>query len=367
MRSHSMRSRRLLALSAVVAAVTMVMGTLLGPHIPRPSADRTGDPLVAGRLAELASDGDYHHLSVAVVTPEVTKFAGLGADERTSMEIGSITKTMTSLLLIQAEGDDVLDITDPASKYLELGTQPFTLEELASHRSGLPRIESGIGAFLQGYVSQLRGSDPYTGGVEELVSAARGSGLSGAGSVSYSNMGVAVLGQAVASARGLPYEQVLSQGIFKPLGMSDSFAPVSSSGLTDDAPRGFTSSGRSADPWTGNAHAPAGGVRSTAADMARYASALLTADPALRVDPAASLDPRYNDDDGGSIGLAWFIDERDGRTITWHNGATGGYRSMLVLDRAAGTAVYIAGDTANGPVEGIAHALLAEATRGDFR
>jgi hypothetical protein len=38
-------------------------------------------------------------------------------------------------------------------------------------------------------------------------------------------------------------------------------------------------------------------------------------------------------------GLGWQICEREGRTIHWHNGGTGGFSDMLAFDRLAGCAV----------------------------
>lgn len=41
------------------------------------------------------------------------------------------------------------------------------------------------------------------------------------------------------------------------------------------------------------------------------------------------------------IGAAWITLEHKGRTITWHNGGTGGFRSWLGLDREARVGVVI--------------------------
>ncbi|PPI16051.1 hypothetical protein C5D04_06335 [Rathayibacter sp. AY1D2] len=81
--------------------------------------------------------------------------------------------------------------------------------------------------------------------------------------------------------------------------------------------------------------------------MARYAQALLTDDPALGVSAASVLDPRF-DADGARIGLGWFTSEsEDGGSVTWHNGGTSGYSTMLAMDRERGVAVFVNGDTAS--------------------
>lgn len=356
-----MRLRSLTMTAVAAGLATVVAGWIAMPSAPHLSDARTGDPAIADRLADLASGQGHHELSAAVITPEGTRFAGLGADERTEMEIGSITKTMTSLLLAQAAEDEVLRVDDPAGEYLDLGAQTFTLEDLATHRSGLPRLEPGFRSFLAGYWAQLRAGDPYTNDVDQLVTAAREAGVSDVGTVSYSNLGVSTLGQAVAAARGETYRELVEHDVFDALGMGDTSLPETPENLADDAPRGHTASGRTAQPWTLHAEAPAGGVRSTASDMARYAEALMADDPALGVPAATLLDPRFDAGDGESIGLAWFTSEFDGRQVTWHNGGTGGYSSMLAIDREAGTAVYLAGDT-TASVDAIALELLSETT-----
>jgi hypothetical protein len=51
------------------------------------------------------------------------------------------------------------------------------------------------------------------------------------------------------------------------------------------------------------------------------------------------LDPVANLTGAVRIGAAWITLDHKGRSITWHNGATGGFHTWLGLDRAAGTAV----------------------------
>jgi len=53
-----------------------------------------------------------------------------------------------------------------------------------------------------------------------------------------------------------------------------------------------------------------------------------------------ALEPRA-DADVGRIGLAWITSKVSEQTLTWHNGSTGGNRSMLAMDRATGQAVVV--------------------------
>jgi len=74
-------------------------------------------------------------------------------DGDTVFEIGSITKVFTSLLLADMVLRDKVALTDPVAKYLpsgvrvpERGGHAITLEDLARHRSALPRLPTNIDA-----------------------------------------------------------------------------------------------------------------------------------------------------------------------------------------------------------------------------
>ncbi|MEW3744798.1 serine hydrolase, partial [Pseudomonas aeruginosa] len=63
----------------------------------------------------------------------------------------------------------------------------------------------------------------------------------------------------------------------------------------------------------------------------------------------------------GEIGFAWHrTDKTGGPPVTWHNGATGGYRSMLALDRKGGQAVLLLGNSVR-PVDRAGIKLAATA------
>jgi CubicO group peptidase (beta-lactamase class C family) len=74
----------------------------------------------------------------------------LNAD--TIFEIGSVTKVFTSLLLADMAARGEVALTDPVEKYLPAGVkvphragQAITLQDLATHTSGLPREPPNFG------------------------------------------------------------------------------------------------------------------------------------------------------------------------------------------------------------------------------
>lgn len=111
-------------------------------------------------------------------------------------------------------------------------------------------------------------------------------------------------------------------------------------------------------PWTGAAIGPAGGIRASIEDMAVLMQSLLngTAPGLAALDPVVAFAGR-----DVRIGAAWITMDVRGRTITWHNGGTGGFRSWIGLDRAAGTGVVILSAT-SASVDPAGFRLLARLT-----
>src|SRR5688500_10209822 len=78
---------------------------------------------------------------------------GLSFGPETIFEIGSVTKTFTGTLLADAVRRGEVKIDDPVANYLPAGVRipsrdgrQITLLDLATHRSGLPRLPTGFTA-----------------------------------------------------------------------------------------------------------------------------------------------------------------------------------------------------------------------------
>jgi len=108
-----------------------------------------------------------------------------------------------------------------------------------------------------------------------VLAIARNATLTKYGGFVYSNLGVALLGHALAAAARMDYAQMLQERVFTPLGMTESSLPLTVENLPAGEPTGYSAAGIAEAPWAIDGWAPAGGARSTAADMARYAQALL--------------------------------------------------------------------------------------------
>lgn len=360
-----MPARARIVTGILAASAVLACGLLAAPWSPRLSSQISGDTALADAVRPLLKT-PADQVSVVYIHDGSVRFAGFGADENTEFEIGSVSKTFTAALLADAveRGEVTLETTvadilgpDLADPDAEIGT--VTLAELASHRSGLPRLATDPASLIPSFIGPLLHRDPYTASPEEVLQRAQSAPVGGRGDVSYSNLGYAFLGQLLAKAAGMEYQEMLQRRILEPLDMQDTYAPVTAENLRPDAPAGRSAGGLKHAAWTMNGSAPAGGIRSTAADMSRYAQAML----AGTAPGAEALDPVWETgDDGERVGLSWFTQvskESPERAVTWHNGQTGGFASMAALERDAGRAVLIFSNVAAGQEEA-AMTLLKE-------
>jgi CubicO group peptidase (beta-lactamase class C family) len=214
-----------------------------------------------------------------------------------------------------------------------------TLAELSTHRSGLPRLPRDPVMMAKAFSTQLTGANPYSSTPQQVLAAARSVAPAGGADFAYSNLGAATLGQVLATALRTPYQQALRERILQPLGMTETTVVTRRADLPADRVVGRQRNGLVQEEWIGAGYAPAGvGVWSSAADLARLVSALLHAD----APGAAATRPRAaTDSDSARIGLGWFTSDIRGRTVTWHNGATGGFQSFVGYDDAAGRGVVV--------------------------
>jgi D-alanyl-D-alanine-carboxypeptidase/D-alanyl-D-alanine-endopeptidase len=303
-----------------------------------------------------------------VVLPDgTTRLAGYGEDHGRPLdgdsvfEIGSITKTFTATLLALMVQDHDVDLDDPVASLLPPGTSvprrdgiQITLEDLATHTSGLPRNPTNLdpkdpaNPYADYTVTQFY---DFLGSYQ--LTTAPGSHFE------YSNLGVALLGHALALRAGLPFEELVRTRILEPLDMT-------STGITlDTATEGRFVDGHDA---TGDvtAHfdmpvlAGEGALRSSLNDMLKFAAANL--DPhvsELHQAMATARQPRRPTDVAAQdVALSWLVDDRSGNTIIWHGGATGGFFAYIGLDPIHRTAAVVLSNSRAKNIDDIGLHLL---------
>jgi serine-type D-Ala-D-Ala carboxypeptidase/endopeptidase len=300
-----------------------------------------------------AFDGDGIAVAVAAIDaagPAFSGSAGLPADAR--FQIGSITKTMTATLLACLVGDGRVALDDEIGRWLDAGPNgDITLEQLATHTSGLPRLAP----------NQPTGeTNPYRDftaqrAEEGLRAAPR---TPGAGHL-YSNFGYQLLGLVLERASGHRYQDLLTERLLGPLGMTCTGAGAAGAGTRMTGHAG----GRPSVHWDFALPGP-GAVEATAGDLARYLSACLTP-PAGPLGAAIRMcqQPRVRMDGGTAGGLAWVITAG----LLFHNGGTGGFSASMAISQATGHAVGALVNTHGRSVSLLDAAVITAAGGGDPR
>lgn len=266
-------------------------------------------------------------------------------------EIGSATKTFTGLLLavLAHEGlvryDDLLDARLPATAVRHGAPRHAhgpTLLHAMTHTAGLPRLPAG----LYRHALPRRRTNPYAGYPRQAVldAYARTRLRHRPGSRwHYSNLGVAVLGHALAEAAGTGYPQLLADRVLDPLGLRETALAPGDDG--SDATGHGRDGATPVPPADLGGFTAAGAVRATPADLLRFLDAHLRPQhspgplghalhtmrqPVLRRGPGH----RHTHT------LAWFHHPcADGGPVCFHAGATAGQEAFLGFRPDTGTAL----------------------------
>ena len=278
---------------------------------------------------------------------------------KTIYEIGSMSKVFTGILLAHAVESGRVELNQRIGSIMKelqktnnkLGDS-IRLGHLSTHTSGLPRLPSNL--------SPADPTNPYADYDRKLltefmssVKPERKPGVRG----EYSNLGAGLLGDLLAAEADMSYEALLKQNLADPLELSDTCLT-----LTDNQTGRLSpphSEGRATGKnWGFDALTGAGGIRSTADDMLRFIAANLHP-PESTVGEAIELAWKQHTPAKGkafAMGLGWHI-ARDGKT-RWHNGQTGGYHSMILINRELDAGVVVLCNTATGEVDALAQSII---------
>lgn len=247
------------------------------------------------------------------------------ATKDTVYEIGSITKTFTGLLLAvfveehKVGLDAAVDaLWNHAFELKDHTGQPINLKQLSTHTSGLPRLPSGFPLFAD---------DPYStydraALIDVLVKMKPGQADQ---KYAYSNFAVGLLGETLAVISGTSFNDLVQQKIISPLSLKSTFVSL------NDVPKQHLAIGYTGDkpnvPWSFKALAGAGSLRSSVADLLSYGAAYLQPEGILKDAMKLATETHYQQDKI-RIGLGWHLNG----DIIWHNGGTGGFRSIVLIN-----------------------------------
>lgn len=290
---------------------------------------------------------------VGVIEPKgrrVIAYGGLAKNDKrplngdTVFEIGSMTKVFTSLVLMDMVQKGEVAVTDPVAKYLpatvkvpERNGQKITLQDLATHSSGLPRMPNNF--------KPKDESNPYADYTpDRLYEFLSGYTLTrdiGA-QFEYSNLGVGLLGQALSLRAGMDYEALVKARVLGPLEMKSTGITLSPE-MKARLAVGHGPNLNAVANWDIAVLAGAGGLRSSANDMLTFLGANLglIKTPLASAMAAEISIRRPAGDPDMEIAYNWFIQTKNGNSIIWHNGGTGGYRTYMGFDPKSRTGVVV--------------------------
>lgn len=285
-------------------------------------------------------------------------------DDQTAFEIGSITKTMTAILLAEMMQRGLMNLDAPLVDYLPKGTQvpsfqgkPILLRHIVTHTSGLSALPPDF--------APTDAANPYANLTETslLASLAKAQLKQAPGEVqSYSNFAMMALSLAIANKAGISYELLLKERIFQPLEMSGAYINDDNKPKQITAAIGHLPTQAVTSPWTfPNNLAGVGGVRATLPDMIKYAKAQLgrnlnaNTELSKAIAKTQELMPIAN---GRPIGMNWFMRKSASSEILFHGGGTGGFSTEILIDKKGGRAVVVLADTSLTNLGGVSDVAL---------
>lgn len=188
----------------------------------------------------------------------------------TLFRVGSISKNVTSLMALALVEKDILDLEIPigdvlpeaAAKNGWSGPKPVRLDQLLEHTSGLP------GSSYAEYGADMGEMSP-TEYVQAMYGRLRPRWMPGA-YYSYANSGHTIAAAAMERITGLPFDRLVSEEVFKPLGMTSATFRWQDEDMRAAVSQSYDQSRQPAGHW----HIPmrpSGSMMASIADMTRLA------------------------------------------------------------------------------------------------
>jgi CubicO group peptidase (beta-lactamase class C family) len=200
---------------------------------------------------------------------------GLPASENTLYELASVSKAFTGAGILLLEEQGLLSMTDPVQKYLPWFTlkyqgmpvdmQNFTLNDFLHHTSGLTN-----GKHIQN-IPQGNTPDMLQKTVEMLVDAELA--FPPGEQYNYGTVNYDVLGLVIEVVSGQSYENFMTEQVFEPLGLHNTYVYKADAQATGQLAQGYRTSFSITTPYDAPDYAgnkPAGYIMSSSMDMARW-------------------------------------------------------------------------------------------------
>jgi CubicO group peptidase (beta-lactamase class C family) len=272
----------------------------------------------------------------------------------TKFRLGSITKQFTATLILQSVEQGKIDLNAPLTRYLpdypaRTGDK-ITIHHLLNHTSGIP-------GYTETPKFGQRARDPFT--PAEFVKTFSGLDLffEPGTRFSYSNSGYFLLGVILEKISGQPYEKLLRERIFDPVGMNDSgydstrpLMPKRAAGYdkTFDGKYVNTSYLDMTQPYA------AGSLYSTVEDLYKWDQALYSQKVLSDSSKQRMFTPGLSD-----YGYAWEIRRKDGVTTIEHGGGINGFNTIIWRSPESKRLVVLLNNTGGAPLSAMTTSIRA--------
>lgn len=270
----------------------------------------------------------------------ISRFNSTEVDGNTVFDIASISKTFVAIILADMINQGLVNPNDTIEKYLPIGnvTVPsykghkITLEDLATHTSGLPDFPTGW----------IRNQSYTTQEVYDFVSNTTLSSKPGT-KASYSDIGMGLLGHILSLRADVSFDQLVKDRILNVLDMDSTGFRMNTSGiLIPEDIKSRYAIGHIAGKEVNLEFIPetiqsAGAMYSTANDLLKYLSANIGLIQTKIIDPIQETHlirhsfGQSSDDKSlkDYIGLGWTVTTDFGKEVIWHTGSIDGYTSII--------------------------------------
>jgi D-alanyl-D-alanine carboxypeptidase len=307
---------------------------------------------VAGRLPSVVGG--------VVRDGELAWHSTYGADTGPDVQyrIGSITKTLVAVVVLQLRDEGRLDLNDRLDEHLP-GVAAYgdrTLRSLLSHSSGMHSEPAG-----EWWERTPGGS--FDDLAERLSDV--GPAFPAGATFHYTNVAFALLGEVVARLTGTPWFDAVRSRLLEPLGMERTTYLPQPPAAQGYSVHHFSNTLDREPAHDAGAMAPAGQVWSTVQDLARYAAFLAGDHPEVLA--GATVDELATPQSGslagglsGGYGLGFRLVAGGSGVLVGHTGSMPGFLAGLLVDRKRRTgAVVLANGTHGLRCEGLPVDLLA--------
>ncbi|MGM0410583.1 MAG: serine hydrolase domain-containing protein [Bacillota bacterium] len=249
----------------------------------------------------------------------------------TPLFIGSISKSFTSLAIMQLVEEGKLNLDDPINKYLDFfevdkGSYngEITLRHLLHHKSGMSEKE---------YMAFLDGDLSIEEGVKDLMGMKLGYGPGE--EFNYFNPNYNILGLIIETVSDMSYEDYIRKNILTPLEMNNTY--LSKEIVEEKVPTGhlaFFSFPLKKEGKFEKHSLPSGYIVSTANDMAKYLIFQQTGEyKGRKLLSEGNIKEMQSPDNNKEFGYAmgWNIGEKFGYKIIEHGGSLYTYSANMAM------------------------------------